>query len=376
MYAHLGQVSQQLTANDIGSSQSPSTVSPTNYQQSPAQASVSPANNMAPTPIATAPTTMPMVYQQPMPSMVQMQQLQMQQLQQPISLQQPQIAQQPPQQMPPQVPLMQIPPQQISVQHQLQMQSQPPPMQMHMPQPIHHETLQLPSLNTALAPTFSREPVSAGYADTNSLSAPPLTHSHSFPNGHQLPSQLHGSSTSPSIVTSLGIGHPPHISSPLAAMPVSRPPSPKTYPIPDQAWFDAVQRGNGESSRTVSDSSTGLAPRRPSLQDRAASDSRADGRPIHRGRSSSVTRPQRGLTGMTSSVPPSAWNSRAVSPEDDDDEESEDEMPRKTKRRRSSAGNAPAESAALISEDMRRQLDRIFEEFLNMVCNDCKWILK
>lgn len=80
---------------------------------------------------------------------------------------------------------------------------------------------------------------------------------------------------------------------------------------------------------------------------------------------------------MTSSVPPSAWNSRAVSPDDEDEEESDDEAPRKSKRRRSSAGHAVADTAAstLISEDMRRQLDRIFEEFLNIVCSDCKFLL-
>jgi hypothetical protein len=156
----------------------------------------------------------------------------------------------------------------------------------------------------------------------------------------------------------IGIGHAPHTSSPLATMPVSRAPSPKLLDPPDAM------------SRTVSDTLTMQPPRRPSLQDsRAVSDSRADGLPI-RGRSSSVHKPKP-LVGMTSSVPPSAWQSRATSPDDDDDE-SEDEGPRRTKRRRSSAGDPALPPGAMISEDMRRQLDRIFEDYLQKLCSDCE----
>lgn len=81
---------------------------------------------------------------------------------------------------------------------------------------------------------------------------------------------------------------------------------------------------------------------------------------------------------MTSSVPPSAWQSRAGSPveDGDEDDDSDDDEPRRTKRRRSSVG---ADGLALdqanggISDDIRGQLDQIFEEFLNRICSDCKY---
>ena len=196
--------------------------------------------------------------------------------------------------------------------------------------------------------------------------APPLVHSHSFPNGHQLPSQIHGLAPpttpvlpSPSFTASLGILHAPLISSPLAAMPVSRAPSPnKTFTIPEEEPMPPD------------------IPRRPSLID-----GRADGRPvITRSRSSSVNKwaNHPTMTGVPSlmpsvGVPPSAWRSRQVTPDSDDDDNSDDEGPRKLKRRRSSGGD-PAEagpsSGTVISDDIRRQLDQIFEEFLNHVCSD------
>jgi hypothetical protein len=73
-------------------------------------------------------------------------------------------------------------------------------------------------------------------------------------------------------------------------------------------------------------------------------------------------------------APPSAWPSRHPSPDDDDDD-SEDDAPRKNKRRRSSVDKSDApdlsfQTGVTISDDVRRQLDTIFEEFLNRVCSD------
>lgn len=98
-------------------------------------------------------------------------------------------------------------------------------------------------------------------------------------------------------------------------------------------------------------------------------ESRPDGRPvINRTRSASVNR-QKGLTGMTSSVPPSAWQSRANSPEDD--YSTEDEGPRKPKRRRSSTEvHDTSLTAGDISPDIKIHLDEIFRDFLNKVCSD------
>lgn len=111
--------------------------------------------------------------------------------------------------------------------------------------------------------------------------------------------------------------------------------------------------------------------RRPSVAEH-----RADGRPIVRGRSASVAKP--GSLALTPSVsmPPSAWQSRQGSPVDDDDDDddgSDDEtQPRRPKRRRSSAGPDGNEMSlhSSISDDIRAQLDQIFNEFLNKVCSD------
>lgn len=112
------------------------------------------------------------------------------------------------------------------------------------------------------------------------------------------------------------------------------------------------------------------------MERRLSSSERIDGRPIVRGRSTSVNK-NWSHSAMTSSVPPSAWQSRAGSPVDDGDEEddSDDDEPRRTKRRRSSVGAdglAPDQANGGISDDIRRQLDQIFEEFLNRICSDCK----
>ncbi|ORY23432.1 hypothetical protein BCR39DRAFT_449630, partial [Naematelia encephala] len=231
------------------------------------------------------------------------------------------------------------------------------------------------AINTAtnLAPHFVRqEVVTADFTNppSSGLQPPPLVHSHSFPNGHQLPSQLHGATPttpvlpSPSFTASLGIAHAPLVSSPLATMPVSRPPSPpRPYPIPEQPWLETAAM---DAAR---------APEMP--KGRRPSDGRVDGRPIiNRSRSTSVNKWNVGV--MTSSMPPSAWHSRHASPDDEEesDKESEDEGPRRTKRRRSSATKDDAPdmmnptTAPIISDDIRRQLDQIFEEFLTRVCSD------
>lgn len=216
------------------------------------------------------------------------------------------------------------------------------------------------------------------------LQAPPLVHSHSFPNGHQLPSQLTGTLPpttpavpSPSFIASIGAQHMPMISSPLATIPPSRPPSPPRYNLPPQPWdgeimsMDVSLQQNGLGNTSTQQSGPQM------MERRLSSSERIDGRPIVRGRSTSVNK-NWSHSAMTSSVPPSAWQSRAGSPVDDGDEEddSDDDEPRRTKRRRSSVGAdglAPDQANGGISDDIRRQLDQIFEEFLNRICSDCKY---
>ncbi|WWD16624.1 hypothetical protein CI109_101053 [Kwoniella shandongensis] len=215
-------------------------------------------------------------------------------------------------------------------------------------------------------------PSNAEYLN-NKLQAPPLVHSHSFPNGHQLPSQMQGTMTpttpvvpSPTFIAAIGAHHMPMISSPLATIPPSRPPSPPRYTVPVQTWDNSMANADVIMSQQQPSS-------QPIMERRASQSERADGRPIVRGRSTSVNK-QWSHTAMTASMPPSAWQSRQGSPDDADDDESEDEEPRRTKRRRSSAGadgaNGDLANGVVISDDIRRQLDQIFEEFLNHVCSD------
>ncbi|KAK8861467.1 hypothetical protein IAR55_002287 [Kwoniella newhampshirensis] len=205
----------------------------------------------------------------------------------------------------------------------------------------------------------------------NKLQPPPLVHSHSFPNGHQLPSQMQSSIapstpvvSSPTFIAAIGTQHMPIISSPLAIIPPSRPPSPPRFAMPTQTW-------DGEMA--TMDVSMAQPATHPIGERRPSQSERADGRPIARGRSTSVNK-QWSHTNMATSVPPSAWPSRQASPDDMEDDESEDEEPRRTKRRRSSAGaegvNGDFMNGGAISDDIRRQLDQIFEEFLNYVCSD------
>jgi hypothetical protein len=198
-----------------------------------------------------------------------------------------------------------------------------------------------------------------------SFEPPPMVHSHSFPNGHQLPSQIHAPNTpvsaSPSFVNALGVPHAPVISSPLAAMPVSRPPSPpRPFPLPDQAPLPIVHSESDLKLDSRADSS-----KRPSA---------------NRTRSTSVHR-SKAFNGMMASTsapapvmqsnPPSAWHSRANSPEDEEDEVSDDNGARRSKRRRSSTDVADMSSVE-ISPQIRLYLDEIFREFLNKVCSDRK----
>ena len=104
---------------------------------------------------------------------------------------------------------------------------------------------------------------------------------------------------------------------------------------------------------------------------------RVDGRPvIMRSKSTSVKKDVYKNWGSITSITnqPSAWASNQLSSDEDEDEESEDELPKRTKRRRSSAkDDAPDPgfiNAPIISDDIRRQLDQIFEEFLTRICSD------
>lgn len=233
--------------------------------------------------------------------------------------------------------------------------------------------------------------------------APPLTHSHSFPNGHQLPSQLHGlnapatpAAPSPGFTSALGIGHAPMVSSPLATMPVSRAPSPpRAYPVPDATWGEgsgtlvsqvhpsgSAGGGSGSSSNGATTSTMDMS----RVGSEAGVTRRvSDGRPvINRSRSASVNKGWSTLPNMMSTVPPSAWPSRQPSPEYEEIESDDDELVntsggRKAKRRRSSTGKDDAmdtgfQAGPIISEDIRRQLDTIFEEFLNRVCSDSELV--
>ncbi|WVR03938.1 hypothetical protein IAU60_000937 [Kwoniella sp. DSM 27419] len=240
------------------------------------------------------------------------------------------------------------------------------------------------SASMMAAPPSQHQQTAADFLSAQTA-PPPLVHSHSFPNGHQLPSQAQGTmppSTpivpSPSFIATIGVQqqHAPIVSSPLAIIPPSRPPSPPRYPMPAQAWETEAQPMENSAQQIHQQimAAQGTVPVPPGimLERRPSQSERADGRPIARGRSASVNK-QWGHPTMTQSVPPSAWQSRQGSPDDDDDD-SEEEGPRKTKRRRSSAGadgpSADQMNGAAISEDIRRQLDQIFEEFLTHVCSD------
>ncbi|WVN85806.1 uncharacterized protein L203_100957 [Cryptococcus depauperatus CBS 7841] len=236
----------------------------------------------------------------------------------------------------------------------------------------------MPMSNTVAS---SNNLANAEYFQGNVQIPPPLVHSHSFPNGHQLPSQLAGtlpSSTpvvpSPSFITSMGVQHMPMVSSPLATMPPSRPPSPPRYNLPTQPWDPGMMPMESSMQlQNIQNATTKAQPQasqNQSVERRPSTAERADGRPIVRGRSSSVNKGWN-HNAMTASVPPSAWQSRQGSPVDEEDDESDDEGPRKTKRRRSSVGvEGGTEVNGGISDDIRKQLDQIFEDFLNRICSD------
>ena len=116
--------------------------------------------------------------------------------------------------------------------------------------------------------------------------------------------------------------------------------------------------------------------RQPSQKEK---DGRVDGRPVvTRSRSTSVNKNHwSNFPSITPTEPPPVEPSRPATPEDDDDEDSEDEGPKRIKRRRSSVGKEDGpdlgfNNATFISDDIRRQLDQIFEDFLNSICSDRK----
>jgi hypothetical protein len=320
--------SQSLSASPAPYQTSPavSSATPAQFQPSPALQTAPPVTYQSTPSIATAPPTS----YQPPPAMT---------APAPIAYQpSPTISVAPPARQLAQINTAQVqmlPPQQIS------------PVKMQMPQ----QSL-LPSL-----PVESRRPAPL---DMNALQVPvsfeppPMVHSHSFPNGHQLPSQHHAPNTpvsaSPSFVNAIGGIHAPVISSPLAAMPVSRPPSPpRPFPLPNQAALPIVH--------SETDLKAGEGSKRPG---------------VNRTRSSSVHRYKpynQASQPFMQSNPPSVWQSRANSPEDDE-EESEDDGQRRNKRRRSSVDHDTSMTSVDVSPDVRRHLDSIFEEFLNVVCSD------
>jgi len=136
---------------------------------------------------------------------------------------------------------------------------------------------------------------------------------------------------------------------------VSRPPSPpRPFPLPNQVALPIVH--------SESDLKAGEGSKRPS---------------VSRTRSSSVHRFKpynQASQPFMPSNPPSVWQSRANSPEDDE-EESEDDGQRRNKRRRSSLDHDTSMTSVDISPDVRRHLDSIFEEFLNVVCSDRKFLM-
>ncbi|GMK58256.1 hypothetical protein CspeluHIS016_0502880 [Cutaneotrichosporon spelunceum] len=254
--------------------------------------------------------------------------------------------------------------------------------------------------------------------------APPPVHS--YPNGHQMPGQVHHPSaatpTTPVNATfnqpAMGV-HMPNVPSPLATLSASRPASPRMHPqqwMPDNnvaAASSAMAAATGHNmaeaqqqmlqAQAVQQMQAAMMhsqlvqhqqmqqqqqqlqqqapqPDAPKLRRSSVIEQRVDGRPIVRARSTSSAKQGQQLSMSSStSVPPSAWQSRAGSPaddDDDDDEEDDDEdaAQRRPKRRRSSVGPDVSEvgptSGVHISDDVRSQLDTIFLEFLSKVCSN------
>ncbi|CAD6575992.1 MAG: hypothetical protein TREMPRED_001551 [Tremellales sp. Tagirdzhanova-0007] len=206
------------------------------------------------------------------------------------------------------------------------------------------------------------------------LQIPVLSHSHSFPNVHQLPSQLHTLPPSTPVLESPSLSgplsmaqHVPLISSPLASM--SSRPSSEPWP-----FLNFEQPWTGELMAPPPTEPKPALSRQPSQKEK---DGRVDGRPVvTRSRSTSVNKNHwSNFPSITPTEPPPVEPSRPATPEDDDDEDSEDEGPKRIKRRRSSVGKEDGpdlgfNNATFISDDIRRQLDQIFEDFLNSICSD------
>ena len=266
------------------------------------------------------------------------------------------------------------------------------------------------STNPAVQRQYVQASPTSEYGQHMMPHPPPLIHAHSYPitgSPQQMTtspiSPLHPSQSFAGIMPVPGVNaaHAPVISSPLANMPVSRAATPPSYQMqyygmagegvivphaphahPQPAHLHSMQDIAGDSRRVSMPEGHGVmySPGNVSM----------DGRPvINRSRSASLNKGWSSLNRMTqASTPPSAWASRPATPYSSSSE-SDDDRPRQSKRRRSAAGkqrrsvshrekddeDGPDISMLTgpgISEDVRRQLDQIFEEFLNRVCSDRK----
>lgn len=208
------------------------------------------------------------------------------------------------------------------------------------------------------------------------MERPPVVHAaHSYPNGHQLPSQTaHPPPTltmPPTPTQGLGgVAHMPHIPSPLSAVPMQpgfsfeanapqwpaqmpdmaafQPPPPPIF-APDAAMVPVQQPV--EISRRGSIVDGRLIAGRPGPLTHTASPSKA---------------------ASTSAIPTMS----TIDFDDDDNDDSDDDGPDRPRSRRPSE-NAPPGSLVLppdlISEHVRRSLDGILHEFLNKVCSDLEY---
>jgi hypothetical protein len=264
------------------------------------------------------------------------------------------------------------------------------------------------------------------------LAPPPMIHAHSFPNGHQLPSQLGTAIAStlpltpipgsqaftqvPSSATfapNLGIqpntAHIPHMPSPLSAMPInSRPPSPTQF-FPTQANSHGLVMSTWEEMTAYSQQQRVFAPdgydagahdpamymaiqqpvtvsRRGSIVDGRLIAGRPGPMTLLDNKSISTS----AVPTMTNIVsharrPPSPVDDSGHGEDDGDSDSGAEEggSPKSNIKRRRSSNDGPAGSSStsgklvlppiLISDEIRDNLDRVLLEFLNRVCSDREW---
>ncbi len=263
------------------------------------------------------------------------------------------------------------------------------------------------------------------------LAPPPMIHSHSFPNGHQLPSQhatniastlpltptpgSQGFTQVPSSATfapNLGLqsnpAHFPHMPSPLSAMPInSRPPSPTQHYFPPQANPHGLAMATWEEMAAFSqqqrvfaqdtfesgaiDPSMYMPVQQPVTVSRRGSI--VDGRLIAGRPGPSALLDNKSISSsavptMTSIVsharrPPSPVDDSGDGDSDSGAEDSGSPKPHMKRRRSSNDGQAGSSNTSgklvlppvLISDDIRANLDRILFEFLNRVCSDREYSL-